>query len=211
MEFHEKLQALRKQKGITQEELAQNLFVSRTAVSRWESGRGYPSIDSLKAMAQFFSVTLDELLSGQEMLHAAQKDLHQQKKDFRTGIFGLLDMGTAALFALPLFGQTENGQIRSVCLLRLTAAAPYMRLLYIAVIGALVLWGLLTVAGKEWPREKWKVVVSLFLHGTGVLLFIAGSQPYAAAYLFVLLAIKVLLAGRGRHETCRGCDGKFLA
>ena len=120
MEFHEKLQALRKQKGITQEELAQNLFVSRTAVSRWESGRGYPSIDSLKAMAQFFSVTLDELLSGQEMLHAAQKDLHQQKKDFRTGIFGLLDMGTAALFALPLFGQTENGQIRSVCLLRLT-------------------------------------------------------------------------------------------
>lgn len=211
MEFHEKLQALRKQKGITQEELAQNLFVSRTAVSRWESGRGYPSIDSLKAMAQFFSVTLDELLSGQEMLHAAQKDLHQQKKDFRTGIFGLLDMGTAALFALPLFGQTENGQIRSVCLLRLTAAAPYMRLLYIAVIGALVLWGLLTVAGKEWPREKWKVVVSLFLHGTGVLLFIAGSQPYAAAYLFVLLAIKVLLARRGRHETCRGCDGKFLA
>ena len=46
MEFHEKLQALRKQRGLTQEELAQLLFVSRTAVSKWESGRGYPSIDS---------------------------------------------------------------------------------------------------------------------------------------------------------------------
>ena len=38
MEFHEKLQALRKQRGLTQEELAERLFVSRTAISKWESG-----------------------------------------------------------------------------------------------------------------------------------------------------------------------------
>ena len=47
MEFHEKLQELRKQKNLTQEELSEILFVSRTAISKWESGRGYPSIDSL--------------------------------------------------------------------------------------------------------------------------------------------------------------------
>ena len=47
MEFNEKLQELRKGKGLTQEELAQAIFVSRTAVSKWESGRGYPNIDSL--------------------------------------------------------------------------------------------------------------------------------------------------------------------
>ena len=46
MEFHEKLQELRKQKGLTQEELAESLYVSRTAISKWESGRGYPNIDS---------------------------------------------------------------------------------------------------------------------------------------------------------------------
>lgn len=54
MEFGKKLQELRKQKGLTQEELAGALYVSRTAVSKWESGRGYPNIESLKAMAKFF-------------------------------------------------------------------------------------------------------------------------------------------------------------
>ncbi|MBE6776011.1 MAG: MATE family efflux transporter [Ruminococcaceae bacterium] len=53
MEFNEKLQELRKQKALTQEELAEKLFVSRTAVSKWESGRGYPNIESLKAKTDF--------------------------------------------------------------------------------------------------------------------------------------------------------------
>ena len=66
MEFHEKLHSLRKQKGLTQEALAEALHVSRTAVSKWESGRGYPNIDSLKATAAFFGVTVDELLTENE-------------------------------------------------------------------------------------------------------------------------------------------------
>ena len=66
MEFNEKLQELRKSRGLTQEELAEKLYVSRTAVSKWESGRGYPNIDSLKAISDFFSVTVDELLSPTE-------------------------------------------------------------------------------------------------------------------------------------------------
>ena len=54
MEFNEKLQELRKQKGLTQEELAEALYVSRTAISKWESGRGVPNIESLKAISKFF-------------------------------------------------------------------------------------------------------------------------------------------------------------
>lgn len=54
MEFNEKLQELRKQKGLTQEQLAEVLYVSRTAISKWESGRGYPSIDSLKEISKEF-------------------------------------------------------------------------------------------------------------------------------------------------------------
>lgn len=80
MEFNEKLQELRKQRGLTQEELAQSLYVSRTAISKWESGRGYPNIDSLKAIAKFFGVTIDELLSGDELLTIAEEDNKQKGK-----------------------------------------------------------------------------------------------------------------------------------
>lgn len=65
MEFCEKLQELRKGRGLTQEELAEMLYVSRTAISKREFGRGYPSIDSLKAISAQFSVSLDNLLSGE--------------------------------------------------------------------------------------------------------------------------------------------------
>lgn len=56
LEFHEKLQELRKIRGLTQEELAEALFVSRTAISKWESGRGYPSIDSLKEISSITNI-----------------------------------------------------------------------------------------------------------------------------------------------------------
>ena len=74
MEFNEKLQGLRKNKGLTQEELAEALYVSRTAISKWESGRGYPSIDSLKDISKFFSVSIDDLLSGEKLLSLAEKE-----------------------------------------------------------------------------------------------------------------------------------------
>ncbi len=58
MGFNEKFQQLRKQNNLTQEQLAEQLFVSRTAISKWESGKGYPNIESLKNISKlaFFSV-----------------------------------------------------------------------------------------------------------------------------------------------------------
>lgn len=49
MEFSEKLQKLRTQRNLTQEQLANQLFVSRTAISKWETGRGTPNLDSLRS------------------------------------------------------------------------------------------------------------------------------------------------------------------
>lgn len=201
MEFNEKLQELRKQKGLTQEELAEALWVSRTAVSKWESGRGYPNIDSLKQIAKYFSVTIDELLSGDEILTIAEADQKQKENRDQDLVFGLLDTCVAMFLFLPFFGQTADGILQEVSLLALTEIAPYLKVAYFLPIIGIVLWGLLTLALQHvslplWNRSKRKI--SLLLNGIGTLLFIISPQPYAAAFLFVFLIIKVLILGK-RH------------
>ena len=146
MEFNEKLQTLRKQKELTQEELAEVLFVSRTAISKWESGRGYPNIDSLKAIAKFFGVTIDGLLSGDELLTVAEEDTKQREKHFRDLVFGLLDCSIAMFFFLPFFGQKADTIIQEVSLLFLTEIAPYLRIAYFVVIIGIIVFGILTLA-----------------------------------------------------------------
>lgn len=62
MIFSEKLQLIRKSKGITQEELADKLCVSRQAVAKWENGQSYPDISNLIILSDFFKVTVDHLV-----------------------------------------------------------------------------------------------------------------------------------------------------
>ena len=196
MEFHEKLQELRKRRGLTQEELAASLFVSRTAISKWESGRGYPSIDSLKAIAQFFGVTIDSLLSGDELLTLAEEDSRQAELHLQDLVFGLLDCSAALFFFLPFFGQKADGMIQVVSLLSLTLAAPYLRAAYWMVISGMVIWGILTLALQNcriWVWPKCKRSLSLAFNILGVLLFVISQQPYAAVFLLTFLAIKVLM------------------
>ncbi len=64
MEFSEKLKILRTQANLTQNELADKLYISRQAVSNYEQGRGYPSMDTLVLMCKLFNTSLDELLSS---------------------------------------------------------------------------------------------------------------------------------------------------
>ena len=201
MEFNEKLQELRKHKGLTQEELAEELFVSRTAVSKWESGRGYPNIDSLKAIARFFGVTIDELLSGDELLTIAEKDTEQKENHIRDLVFGLLDISVAVFFFLPLFGQKVNGIIQEVSLLSLTGIASYLRIAYFLVAIGIAVFGILTLALQKcqqlfWVRNKNRI--SLILNAVGVTLFIISTQPYAAILLFVFLVIKGLMLIKSR-------------
>lgn len=63
MQFNEKLKELRIKKGISQATLAEKVFVSRSAVAKWENGLGLPSEDSLNQLADFFGVKPSELLS----------------------------------------------------------------------------------------------------------------------------------------------------
>ena len=175
MEFHEKLQELRKQRGLTQEELAQILFVSRTAISKWESGRGYPNIDSLKAIAKYFGRSIDDLLSGEELLTVAQEDTRQNENRIRDLVYGLLDCGVVLLMVLPFFGQETQSTIVPVPLLSLTDVSVWIKVIYLVAVTAILVLGILTLAMGCWDNCLWhrnKNRLSLLLNTFGVFLFI---------------------------------------
>ena len=196
MELNEKIQELRKQKGLTQEELAQALYVSRTAVSKWESGRGYPNLDSLKLLANFFSVTIDDLLSGDELLAVAQESCRQTKRHLLDLIFGSLDFCGLILLFLPFFRQPSGDIIKAVPLLSLTEISPYLKCVYWGFVIGITVLGILTLTLQNNDSAGWAKVkrpLSLSFSVTGILSFILSSHPYAAIYLFLLAAIKVFL------------------
>ena len=64
MSFAENLKQIRKEKRISQEELAEMLDVSRQAVSKWEQGQGYPEVEKLLLISNKLDISLDALMSG---------------------------------------------------------------------------------------------------------------------------------------------------
>ena len=199
MEFHEKLQELRKQKGLTQEELAELLYVSRTAVSKWESGRGFPNIESLKAISRTFGISLDVLLSGEEILAIAEKDHREKEGTIRDLLFGLLDCGMALLLFLPFFGQAAGSVIQEVSLLALREIQLYLKVAYCVLVYSMVVFGVVTLALQNCRQRLWmqsKRILSLILSAAGVCLFVIGRQPYAAVFAFAFLIIKACMLRR---------------
>ena len=195
MTFGEKLKKLRTDNGLTQDELAEKIYVTRTAVSKWESDRGYPSIDSLKAISKFFSVSIDDLLSSDEVLTIAEEDNKQQETRFKDLVYALLDLCIAMLLFLPFFAE-NNGVIRSVSLIALDGVQPYLKAAYFTVVIGMFFAGVLALALQNCEKEFWlknKTNISLMLGTVSVLLFVISSQPYAAVFAFVLLLVKVFI------------------
>lgn len=65
MTFAEKLKSIRKQAGLSQEQLAEKLGVSRQAVTKWETDMGIPDIENIMAISALFDISIDELLSNE--------------------------------------------------------------------------------------------------------------------------------------------------
>ena len=193
MEFSKKLQLLRKNKGLTQEELAAQIYVSRTAVSKWESGRGYPSIESLRALSSAFSVTVDELISADEVLSLAEED--RKRREARTCrlVIGSLDIGGILLWFLPLFANRGADEITAVSAL-MSSVSGYLLVVYsvLILLGAALGALMLAFVGREYTVLRYAVYVSVLLSVSEVALFTLSLQPYAAVFVFMLLVIKAM-------------------
>ncbi|MBR0305809.1 MAG: helix-turn-helix domain-containing protein [Lachnospiraceae bacterium] len=193
MEFHEKLQELRKSRGLTQEELAEALYVSRTAISKWESGRGYPSIDSLKEISKYFSVTIDDLLSGEALISIAERENKTNIQNLFDLLFGMVDMLSVLLIVLPLYPRTVDGYVYSVNLFEYTETSEMNRFVYwFLFLGLIVLgvWKVLLVQIKSGKHQKLIRECSLLVSIAAVIVLALAGETYAVTVVFLLLMIK---------------------
>lgn len=205
MEFSEKLQELRKSRGLTQEELAEALFVSRTAISKWESGRGYPSIDSLKEISKFFSVSIDDLLSGEKLVTIAEKENKANLRSVCDLLFGIVDLMTITLVVLPLYPNLIDGYYYSVNLLAYTQTSLFNRLIYGFLFASLMLIGGLKVILNRMKLERGQRIitdVSIFLSIITVLFLAMAREAYAITMAFLLLIIKGILVLKISRTNC---------
>ena len=201
MEFHEQLKELRKSRGMTQEELAEALYVSRTAISKWESGRGYPSIDSLKEIAGFFSVTIDELLTGERLLDIAEKENKTNIQRICNLVFGVVDVMAFLLILLPLYPDTVNDYIYSVNLLGYTETTVWIRSTYLMLYLMFMGLGAVKLLLTQLRIEKGQNAItgcSMIFGIVAVICLALTRQVYALVVVFLFLVVKgmVLLKRR---------------
>jgi transcriptional regulator with XRE-family HTH domain len=92
MTIGQKIKSLRLAHHMTQEDLAEKLFVTRNAISKWEQNRGTPSIDNLQALSALFKVSMDELLGS---------NINQLSLNNVTGFVSIISIIMVILYFLP--------------------------------------------------------------------------------------------------------------
>ena len=190
MNLSEKIQKLRKEHGLTQEKFAEMLFVSRTAVSKWENGRGMPGMESLQMMAKVFDVSLDELLCAEEIISAAENENKRNINRFALQLDALFNLSAVLSFFLPLYKAETGGIFYCVPLYNFSGSfcAIYWLiplLMFICGISQMLLCKCDKL--KQGEYASW---LGIALNIAEVFLLILSSQPYPAIGFFALLLIK---------------------
>lgn len=202
MEFNEKLQQLRKQRNYTQEQLAEKLYVSRTAISKWESGKGYPNIESLKSISKLFLVSIDDLLSGEELISLAASENRSNISKIYSLIFGVLDIMTLSFLFLPLYARADNDMIRMVSLFANPDASVLTWAIYLSLPILMTIMGMIQIIAQRSINEKWCNISrtgSILLQAFSIIAYIASRQPYAATLIFMFFMIKIVLLIKNSH------------
>lgn len=188
MELGEKIQKLRREQGLTQEQLAEQLFVSRTAVSKWETGRGTPSIDTLTALARIFGVTLDSLLCAEEIAVIAKRE----NKNNVNRVDAVFDIIALLFLLLPLYRMENESGFVSV---PLYSFSGWLLVLYFVFPMAITLCGLVKFFINGSDRENIKKViniVSVTLSIIHILILVLSVQPYPAFCFITLFIIRMI-------------------
>ena len=123
MDIGERIQSLRKMQGISQDELADKIGVSRQAVSKWENQQSIPDLDKVLMLSDYFGVTTDHILKGVEIPQ-------QEIKNFNTS--QLLYIASTALLVIGLlsafdgwYSEQSADMIWGAMIIQVVGAAAY--------------------------------------------------------------------------------------
>lgn len=187
---------MRNQNKWTQEQLAEKLYVSRTAVSKWESGKGYPNIDSLKDIAKLFDKSIDELLSSEEIIDIAKKENTSNIKKINNLIYGLLDIISFLFIFLPLYAKKTDSFIYSVSLIGTNDISNIIKIIFIIILSILSLIGFFEIIMQFIDNKKIQKIInliSLIVETFAILFFSISRQTYLTSIIFIILIIKIVV------------------
>ena len=201
MDFGEKLKALRTERGLTQEQLAARLYVSRTAVSKWETGGGSPNLDSLQVVARLFDVSVDDLLSTDDLIVLARDERRSTARSSGMLSFGLLDVLAVVFAFIPLYGVDDGSFVRMANLADYGASVDFgasFAAMAAAVVSLMFVGAVEIVLAAAGSRRAARIValVGFAVQALAVVLFASTMQPYATTLMFVLLLAKVVVGYR---------------
>lgn len=204
MDIADRIQTLRKMKGLSQEELAENTGVSRQAVSKWESGQSAPDLDKIIIMSEYFGVTTDYILKGIETAKT-----NEERGVLASKILYLASTAFLAIGLLTAFGSWYEEQ----------SAQSIWGSMIIQVVGiAAYFIGKLISQSKASFIVKWlNIIIALFMpvslivtwivnriitpYPTDIFSGIVFAVVYAiviASSFFALKKYKAILEGRGQ-------------
>ena len=201
MDFGEKLKALRTERGLTQEQLAAKLYVSRTAVSKWETGGGSPNLDSLQVVARLFDVSVDDLLSTDDLIVLARDERRSTARSSGMLSFGLLDVLAVVFAFIPLYGVDDGSLVRMANLADYGASVDFgasFAAKAAAVVSLMFMGAVEIVLAAVGSRRAARIValVGFAVQALAVVLFASTMQPYATTLMFALLLAKVVVGYR---------------
>ena len=201
MDFGEKLKALRTERGLTQEQLAARLYVSRTAVSKWETGGGSPNLDSLQAVARLFDVSGDDLQSADDLIVLARDERRSTARSSGMLSFGLLDVLAVVFAFIPLYGVDDGSFVRMANLADYGASVDFgasFAVMAAAVVSLMFVGAVEILLAAAGSRRAARIValVGFAVQALAVVLFASTMQPYATTLMFALLLAKVVVGYR---------------
>ena len=193
MELSKKIKQIRNDNKLTQEQFAEKMLVSRTAVSKWENGTCYPSIDSLKYMSQLFNVSLDKLLSSEEILEIAKTENQGNISKYNSLLFCLLDIVRIIFIFLPLYSYKTNDFIYSVSLLNSNDLGTTLKIVFMLIFIIFLILGIIELIFNYKGNNRLLSKVSICLDVISIFVLLFTKQPYVIALMFIIFIIKIIM------------------